>query len=156
VRLRAFNLDQQLELFRQDEFDDAGFLKLVDSLQPLQLRTVSYEALQQQNGGQDLLLNYVREEMLASNPSDVVIILGRRTEYRQQIPPGQVVERETASPQFFYFEYSSLTGRAKGHYPDVVANLTKRLDGTVYEINSPHDLAHSVQKMLARVSPTVK
>ena len=58
VRLRAFNLDQQRELFHEDEFDDAGFVQLAGSLRTLELGAVSYRVLQQRQGGLELLLNY--------------------------------------------------------------------------------------------------
>ena len=149
VRLRAFNLDQQRELFRQDQFDDAGFLKLEDSLQTLELGTVSYRVLQQRQGWLEMLLSYAHEELIAADPSDVVIFLGPRTHYIEGIARATLPGRETPKPHFYYLEYFPYFQHA--HLPDVLGSLTKRLDGTVYEIASPGDLARAVQKILARV-----
>jgi hypothetical protein len=152
VRLRAFNLDQQRELFRQDQFDDAGFIKLAESLRTLELGTVSYRVLQQRQGGLDLLLDYANRELIAADPSDAVIILGPRTRYFAEVPRGKLKGRETSNPHFYYFEY--FPGYFRGsQFPDALSSLTKRLDGTVYEIFSPGDLARSIQKMLTRVQP---
>jgi len=152
VRLRAFNLEQQRELFRKDEFDDAGFLKLAESLRTLELGTVSYRVLQQQQGGLDLLLNYANQELIAQDPADAVIILGPRSRYSAAIPRERIKERETANPHFFYFEY--FPGHLMFSQPlDALSSLTKRLDGTVCSIFSPGDLAHCAQKLLARVQP---
>jgi hypothetical protein len=152
VRLRAFNLDQQRELFHEDEFDDAGFVQLAGSLRTLELGAVSYRVLQQRQGGLELLLNYANQELTAPDPADAVVILGPRTRYAADIPRAALKERETPNPRFFYFEYCPGTLRFS-QPPDVLSSLTKRLDGTVCAIYSPGDLAHCAQKMLTRVQP---
>jgi hypothetical protein len=152
VRLRAFNLDQQREFFRQDQFDDAGFMELEESLRTLELGTVSYRVLQRRQGWFDLLLDYANRELIAPDPSDAVIILGPRTRYYAEVPRSKLKGRETPNPHFFYFEYFPRFWRTS-HFPDAISSLTKRLDGTVYEIFSPGDLARSIQKMLTRVQP---
>ena len=153
VRLRAFNLEQQRELFRQDRFDDAGFMKLAESLRSVELGTISYRVLQQQHGGFNLLMDYANQELNAPDPSDAVIFLGPRTRYLAEVskPKG----RETPNPRFFYFEYFPEFFRGNP-FPDALSSLTKRLDGTVYVIFSPGDFAHCVQKMLTRVRPSTE
>jgi hypothetical protein len=173
VRLRAFNLDQQRELFAQDQFDDAGFIKLAGSLRDMELGTVSAQVLQQHRGGLEMLLEYANQELMSADPSDVVIILGPHTRYLTEIPRGMLKGRETPNPHFCYFEYfpgsfrgvgssdalrqplgASRRGAFRGSaLPDTLSSLTRRLDGTVYEISSPADLASSIHKMLARVQP---
>jgi hypothetical protein len=163
VRLRAFNLDQQRELFRQDSFDDAGFGKLADSLRNLELGTISYQVLQRRSDGPSMLWDYANQELTAADPSDAVIILGPHTRHIEEIPRGVLKQRETRNPQFVYFDYFPL-GSQLGerefdpryhpnirYRPDIFATLTKHLDGTVYVISSPTDLARSIQKMLKRV-----
>jgi hypothetical protein len=152
VRLRAFNLDQQRELFRRNQFDDAGFMELGESLRTLELGTVSYRVLQQRQGWLGLLLDYANRELVAADPSDVVIILGPRTRYFAKVSPRNLKGRETPNPHFCYFEYFPGYFRPSG-LPDALSSLTKRLDGTVYEISSPGDLARAIQKMLTRVQP---
>jgi len=155
VRLRAFNLDQQRELFRQDQFDDSGLIALAASLRTTELGTVSYRVLQQQQGWLGLLLDYVNSELRAADPADAVIILGPRSRYFGDLPRGKPQGRETPNPHFFYFEY--VPGRLPSSlYPDPLESLTRRLDGAVYYIFSPGDLAHSVQKMLTRVQPRME
>lgn len=155
VRFRVFNLEQQRELFRQDQFDEAGFMKLADSLRTLELGTISYHVLQQQQGWLDLLLDYANRELAAEEPSDAVIILGPRTLLSAEIPRAKLKGRETPNPHFFYFEY--FPGYFRGNpFPDVLSSLTKRLDGTICPIYSPGDLARCVAKMLTRVHPTAE
>src|SRR5208337_2112726 len=137
------------ELFRQDSFDDAGFIKLADSLRNLELGTVSYRVLQQRGGWLGMLLEYAHQELISADPSDAAIILGPRIRYYTEIPRGMLPGRETPNPHFYYFEY--FPGYFRPSYsPDTLSNLTKRLDGTVYEMSSPAELASCIHKMLAR------
>ena len=153
VRLRVFNLEQQRELFRQDQFDEAGFAMLADSLRNVELGTISYHVLQQQQGWLDLLMGYANRELVAEDPSDAVIILGPRSVLSAEVPRTKLKARETPNPHFFYFEY--FPGYFQSSWsPDVLSSLTKRLEGTVFPIFSPNDLARCVAKMLARVHPT--
>ena len=152
VRLSAFNLDQQRELFHADEFDEAGFVQLAASLRTLELGAVSYQVLQQRQGGLELLLNYANQELTARDPADAVVILGPQTRYSADIPRAGLKERETANPRFFYFEYFPGALRFS-QTPDILSSLTKRLDGTVCAIYAPGDLAHCAQKLLTRVQP---
>jgi hypothetical protein len=115
----------------------------------LELGTVSYQVLQHRKGWADMLLSYAKEELTAAEPSDVTIFLGPRTHYLEGAPHSQVPLRETRNPRFYYLEYFPFLRSA--HLPDAVGVLTKQLDGTVYEITSPGDLARSVQKILAHV-----
>jgi hypothetical protein len=151
VRFRAFNLAQQREVFRQDRFDDAGFVQLSESLRTLELGSISYNVLQQRRGGLEMLLDYANGELTSADPSDAVIFLGPRG-YPAGIPRGMLRGRETPNPHFYYFEYLP-SPLWEGQLPDAISSLTKQLDGTVYEIFSPGDLARSIQKMLARLEP---
>ena len=155
VRLRAFNLDQQRELFRQDQFDDAGFTELAETLRTLELGTVSYHVLQQGAGGLNLLEDYANSELRAEDLSDAVIILGPETRYFATVSLTKFKKRESPNPHFYYFEY--FPGHLPGSLePDALASLTKRLEGTVCPIFSPDDLARCVQKVLTHVQPTVQ
>ena len=155
VRLRAFNLDQQRELFRQDQFDDAGFMELAETLRTMELGTVSSRVLQQREGGLNLLADYANSELRAADPADAVIILGPETQYFAKVSFTMFKKRESPNPHFYYFEYFP------GHWPasslpDALSSLTKRLEGTVCQIFSPGDLARCVQKVLMRVQPTAE
>lgn len=159
VRLRAFNLNQQRELFRQDQFDDAGFIELTESLRTLELGTVSVDVLRKR-GLLEMLVDYANGELLAADRSDAVIILGLRTPYLGEVPGAMLKGRETPIPHFYYFEYypTFLWGRGQRFRggvdrPEALSSLTRRLDGTVYEFSTPSDLAHAIQKMLAQLRP---
>jgi hypothetical protein len=160
VRLRAFNLGQHRELFRQDQFDHAGFMKLTESLRSLELGKVSVHVLQRRRGWLEMLADYANGELLAANPSDAVIILGPRTRYYGEFPAEILKGRKAPIPHFYYFEYypGFLWGRGQrfiggADRPETLSSLTRRLDGTVYAFSTPSDLAHCIQKMLAQLQP---
>jgi len=149
VRLRAFNLAQQRELFHQDHFDDTGFIQLGDSLRSLELGTVDYRVLQNHQGEVNMLVDYANRELTAPDPSDIAIFVGPRA-YIAGVPRRLLKPRETPDPHFYYFQYIPPYFRP-AQIPDAISTLTRQLDGAVFEISSPGDLARAIQKMLARV-----
>ena len=53
--------------------------------------------------------------------------------------------RETPNPHSLLLQVLSIPFPGSG-FPDTISTLTKRLDGTVYEISSPGDLARAIQE----------
>ena len=147
VRLIAFNLEQQREIFRQERFDPSDFDGLQQAFHDLELGTVSARILQQGQAGVDFLAGLSNQEVIADPPADAVIFLGPSSRVARKIPKEALKPRETSAPQFFYFEYIPpwLRGR---EFPDTIAYLTKARDGTVAKIHSPSELAQAIQKML--------
>ena len=150
VRLIAFNMDQQKELFRKERFDEPGFNELAQAMRGLELGMVSFQVLQQKQGQASLISHLANLEMADSQPSDAVIVLGPHTRYLDKPPQEFLPSRAGKTPQFFYLEYVPgwLLGR---DFPDVVEYVTKALDGTNFKIHSPAELAHAVQKIAAQV-----
>jgi hypothetical protein len=145
VRMLAFNLDQQSEVFRQEKFDAGGFARLAKTLREFEPAIVSYKALHRGNWNK-FLLRLAQEQTSAKEPSDVVVFLGPISHFDQKVliePP------EAGRPHFFYFEFH----RLGAHFPDSIEYLTKALHGTVFLINSPKDLALAIQEMMALVRP---
>ena len=150
VRLIAFNMDQQKELFRKERFDEPGFNELAQAMRGLELGMVSFQVLEQKQGYASLLSRLATLEMTDAQPSDAVILLGPHTRFLDKPPQGFLPARDGKGPQFFYLEYmpSWLLGR---EFPDVVEYVTRSLDGTSFKIHSPAELAHAVQKIAAQV-----
>lgn len=143
VRVVAFNLDQQVELFRQENFGRADFRELAIALRKLELGKVSYRTIQDQQGWSQLLARLVNEEAAAKEPSDAVIFLGPRARIEEKVPP-EMLRLEGATPRFFYFEYFAYVGR---DFPDTVHYLTNACKGTVLKLHSPAELAEGIRKM---------
>ena len=149
VRLVAFNLDQDREIYRNNQFRGGDqFDALEKAMQELELGTVSYNVLQQQQGWVQMLWNLTSSELRAGDPPDAVIILGPATRTRMRIEKAKLQPRETTNPRFFYFEYSTLLGDP---FPDSMGTLTKALRGTAFVFHSPQELAQDIQKMLGKL-----
>ncbi|HWC19382.1 MAG TPA: hypothetical protein VG498_20385 [Terriglobales bacterium] len=153
VRVVAFNLDQQKEIFRDHLSGTAGFRKLNQAMQDLELGKVSYQILQRREGATELLTQLVAGEKNDPNASDLVILLGPHTRYTEKITVHllQPASPSTArNPQFFYLEYMPAWLRGS-EFADNVEQVTKALGGKSFKIYSPSDLASAIQKIVAQV-----
>jgi hypothetical protein len=148
VRVIAFNLDQQQEIFRQDDFDAEGFSKLATVLRTLELGTVSYKAMQKQSWAGPLV-RLTEEEVSSKNPSDAVIFLGPTTHFMDKVSL-ETMKSAKDGPHFFYFEYYPWNG---SQFPDSIDHMTHDLHGTVFRIHSADQLAQAIQKMLGQIKP---
>jgi hypothetical protein len=153
VRLVAFNLDQQREVYRNGQFRGGNeFQALEKAMQELELGTVSYHVLQQQQGWAQMLWRLTSLEAKDNDPPDAVIILGPATRTHLRVDKTKLDPRETRNPQFFYLEYSNRFGNP---FPDSMGTLTKALGGTAFIFHSPQELAQDIQKMLRKLKPGV-
>ncbi|HXJ95375.1 MAG TPA: hypothetical protein VMT20_21240 [Terriglobia bacterium] len=153
VRLVAFNLDQDREIYRNSQFRGGEeFDSLKEAMQELELGTVSYNVLQQQQGWVQMLWRIANVELRADDPSDAVIILGPTTRTHIKIEKAKLPVRETSNPQFFYFEYSNLFGNP---FPDSMGDLAKSLGGRAFIFHSPQELAQDIQKVLTKLKPAI-
>ena len=147
VRLTAFSLDQQQEVFRKDPFDAPAFVGLSRALQNVEFGTVSYRALQRDSVPK-MLAALANQELNAEKPVDVVIILGPVRSLNQKIPTEMLEDINVDHSKVFYFEYYPWL---RAEFPDAIERLTKSLHGTVFKIHSPGDFGKSVQTMIAQL-----
>jgi hypothetical protein len=146
VRIVAFNLDQQREVFRQENFDAAGFAKLSAALRQVQFSTVSYQALQRRSWSK-FLLRITEEQISANNPPDAVVFIGASTHFMEKVPKELRESLVPGPAHFFYFEYYGY----RVPLPDAIDYLTHNLKGTVFRINSAKEFGKAIQKMLAQL-----
>lgn len=160
VRLVAFNLDQQRELFRQDRFDQDGFRKLAETLLALKLYTVPSDALKPKAQDREMLDSLVRGELSAERPADAILFLGPNVEdvsKWKDVP----CEDHRSGPRFFYFQHrinwavGDVTGRPipirPAEVPDTLERLVLACSGEVYRIHNPAELEAAIEKMNAHV-----
>lgn len=146
LRVVAFNLEQQREVFRQDNFDAQAFAKLSQTLSAIETETVGIEALQQRDSPH-MLVELARDELSADHPSDLVLFLGPHARLEANITPG-VLERKSDRPRFFYYEYYEWVG---SDFSDAIDQLTRALDGKTIIFHSPTQLGQEIQKMLGQL-----
>jgi hypothetical protein len=144
VRMVAFNLDQQHEIFRENDFDHSGLYRLSSALNRLELGTVSYSILQRQQGWQELLARLMREEMSRGKPSDAVVFLGPTSRLDTKMFVRTLDAKNGVHSPLFYFQYSPPRGR---EFPDTIQYLVSAYDGTTFHLHSPGDLARAIAKM---------
>ncbi len=146
VRLVAFNVDQQREIFRQDQLDRSGLAKLWQVLRQLELGTISYHVLKRPEGGVDLLTNLSHQEITAENQSDAVVFVGPALMSAEKISRLAEASTKGKTPKFFYLQYFPAWRRGR-EFPDTLQHLTDQYKGTVLKIHSPGELAEALHKV---------
>lgn len=149
VKLIAFNLDQQEEVFSQEIFNADGFEKLGKVLEQRDLASVPYQALVRGSWAKFLVEMEQREAGPEKSP-DTIIFLGPWGSHEwDKVPKDMVRTMERSQARIFYFEYFPAVGGA----PDGMERLTKDLHGAVFTIWSPETLAQAIKETLSRASP---
>ncbi len=169
VRLIAFNLDQQRELFRQDRFDADGFRKLAETLLSLKLSSVPVTALAPGEARHALINSLVRAEMSSEKPPDAILFLGP---YADDESKWRSVPCESGhgGPAIFYFQQrinramgrrlrDDFAGRAERtmgvrpiELPDTLERLVHACSGEVYRIHDPAELASAIAKLNSKAA----
>jgi hypothetical protein len=153
VRLVAMNLDQQREIFRDDDFGEKDWSRLAARLRDLELGSISYRVLERERGWSDLLLGILAREIDSPAPSDAVVFLGPTARITEKIPAELVPHRTASKPEFFYIEYYPFWLRGR-EYPDALAHLTHALGGQILKIHSPGELAAALKKIEEQLAAT--
>jgi hypothetical protein len=146
VRLVVFNLDQQRELYRQDDFAPAALDQVGQALNELELGLVDYKVLQNRRGHVDLLAELVNRELSAPQPSDVVLFLGPLSRFLDKVPESAVDKPEGPAPRFFYLQYRS-PFRMESVLPDSINRAVSKLRGKTVVIRSPGDFAKAIEQV---------
>ena len=143
VKLVAFNLDQQKEIFRQDDFDQEGWGRLIDAIAGLDLVTVPVSVLQKQGGHRDIVRSLVQEQLEAEEQPDAVIFLGPTS---RQMDKLKLETAATPHPRFYYLQYKAYWARGS-EFADIITHVVRSLSGKVFVIYTPHDLSVALQRM---------
>ncbi len=147
VRLIAFNLEQQKEVYHEETFNRNHFPKLGEALQRLELGSVSYKTLQAQGGWADMLTSLVDREARGDRTADAVVFLGPNIRNMAKIPK-ESLPCEGLNSRLYYLEFFPIPG---SEFPDTIHQLTNTCHGNVYRMHSPADLADAISKLQARM-----
>jgi hypothetical protein len=168
VRLVAFNLDQQRELYRKDGFGLNDLPAVADSLTRLELGLVDAKVLQNRRGHVETIAGLVNGELTDAAPADAVIFLGPMSRFGDK-PPAGVLERTAGGPQFLFFQLAPVfrgglpggRGGARGgppglmmppmapesSLPDSIRHAVSRLGGKTMTIRTPGELAKAIDRL---------
>jgi len=108
VRLVMFNLEEQKEILRRDDFTLDNLDDVADAMKNLKLGTVDYRVLQNPAGKVDLLAGLINREIRAQPPSDAVFFLGQRQQYTDKISRVELDQPSGRAPHFYYLQYASV------------------------------------------------
>jgi hypothetical protein len=142
LRVVAFNLDQQGELFRRDEFTLNGWDDLEAALKGTELSTVDYRNLRPRSE-QEFLTHLVEQE--TSAPVDAVVIIGRRTHFLGKTPP-ELKASLSAKAKLYYLRHDGYEYSRYSWYGDEIERANKNPEMLV-----PVDLAFEINE--ARMKP---
>jgi hypothetical protein len=142
MRLILFSLDQQREIYRDENFEPARFGRIARSLNELELGTVDYDVLKNRRGHLDLTADLIRESVKAGD-SDAVIFLGPKPWYFDKVERSSLPEHGQHDPPFFYVQFRPYLASAS--YPDTLMNAVKQIGGKTFDVYSPGDFAAAIR-----------
>lgn len=144
VRVVVFNLDQQRELFRRDDFRAEDFSEVSRALDSLELGLIDYSVLRNPLGRADLLAELMNQEVKES--TDAVVFLGPPSRYFDKFPETAVDAGGEAASRFFYFRYRPYWQRG-ADFPDILTSAVKRIRGKTVVIRTPADFAKAIEQV---------
>ncbi len=170
LRIVAFNLDQQVELFRRDGFTSGGWKDLEAALKGTQLSTIDYRALSL--GSEPEFLTHLVENEISA-PSDVVVLVGRRAHFLGKTPTQIKTSLHAGNARLYYLRHdgheykiwsgSGLIGDATGLIIDETNRnpempISEDVAFTINEYKQkpiPDSLTYLVQDLRGTVLPFV-
>jgi len=144
----AFNMQEQRVLYRQDESEQINFPALGDSLNSLNLGTVTLKKLEQKHGDTGFISSLIAEEMTNSHP-DAMIFAGPKVMLEEGVPQESLKQLENLTYPVFYMNYN-LYPQANP-WRDAIGTAVKRLRGVEYTISRPRDLWIAWSDIVARI-----
>jgi hypothetical protein len=165
VRLVVFNLEQQKELYRADDFGMESLHEVSRTMNQLQLGTIDVHTLQNRTGHLDLLAGLINAELHAPTPADTVVFLGPRERFHDRIPDELLDERHGAPPRFFFLAYqrpapirphedvsderslrrsADIVEAPSKDFPDSVSLAVGKLKGKTIVIETPRQFSKAI------------
>jgi hypothetical protein len=146
VRLVLFNLEQQKELYRKDDFALRDMPQVSQAMTGIELGLVDFQVLQNKRGHVDLLTELVNRELAAQPPSDVVLFLGPETRFFDRVPQASLERPAASGQQFFYFQIVPFV-RETATPGDTIKSVLSRLGGKTILIHTPGEFAKAIERL---------
>lgn len=153
VRMVAFSLDQQKEIFHSDTFARSSIDDVAKSIDELELGLVDIKVLQNQRGHVDLLTEILEHEVSTAQPSEVILFLGPGTRYFDKLPPSSLEPAASAPARFVFFQLHPLFRGGpppQSNFPDSISQTIARLKGKTLHIRTPADFAKAIRQLESR------
>jgi hypothetical protein len=140
ARLVVFNLDQQREIYRTENFEPADFGRVSRALGELELGVVDYEVLKNRRGHVDLVAELIGEA-LEKRP-DAVVFLGPKPRHLDKVRRSVLPQRLPGHPPFFYVQFRPFI--VGSSFPDTLMNAVSHMNGKTFQVYSPRDFAAAI------------
>ena len=153
VRLVAFSLEQQKEVFHSENFTRSSIDDVAKSINELELGLVDIKVLQNRRGHVELITEILEREISARHPSDVVLFIGPGTRYFDRLPPSALEGTAKTSSRFMFFQlHPFFRGGppAEAGFPDSISQTITRLKGKIVHIRTPGDFAKAIRQLESR------
>jgi hypothetical protein len=147
VRLVLFNLDQQKELYRKEDFLLQDMSQVWRAMTSIELGLVDFQVLQNKRGHVDLLTDLVNHEIAAQPPSDVVLFLGPSTRFLDRMPVDSLEKPAGRGTQFYYFQLVPFLREQPAMLTDSIKSAISRLGGKTIQIHTPGEFAKAIDRM---------
>jgi hypothetical protein len=155
VRLVAFNLEQQKELYRKDGFVLRDIPAVADAMTRVELGLVDVKVLQNRLGHVDTIADLVNQEMSAESLADVVLFLGPASRFFERVTQDALVAPPAHGPQWAFLQLAPIfRGGGRGpmavttsSLPDSISRTVSKLGGKTTLIHSPGDLAKAIDRL---------
>jgi len=151
VRMVAFNLEQQKEIYRRDDFTLDAIQQVWHALNRLELDLVDYHTLLNRHGHIDMLAGLLNQEMHAAQPSDAVVILGPVARSFDKPARGELERPPGDLPRLFFFQYRPAFRQAAA-LPDTLTLTVNNLRGKVLTIRTPAEFARAIDQLEKRAA----
>jgi hypothetical protein len=156
VRLVAFNLDQQKELYRKESFGLTDLPELSAAVMRTELGLVDVKVLANRRGHVDTIAGLVQGELAAQPAPDAVVFLGPVSRYTDK-PPAAAPETPGSHPRFLFFRLAPFGTAAvrrggviyvpEATLPDSIGYAVSRMGGKTITIHNPGDLAKAIDRL---------
>ena len=154
VRLVVFNLDQQRELYRRDDFHLSQISEVSQSINQLNLQKVDFAVLRNRTGDKDFLTALMDGEAESADPSDVVVFLGP---YAREAKSAPDPNPAAASLPFFYFQMRFAVHRNAPAVSGLGSlKAVGRVKGKVIVVKYPADFAAAIAQVDRAVAGAVR
>ena len=146
VRLVLFNLEQQKELYRKEDFHLSDMPEISAAMNSIELGLVDYQVLKNKHGHVDLLAGLVNQELAEREKGDVVLFMGPMARFSDHVPAAVLEKPAAKSPQFYYFQIAPLF-RGEVALPDSITSAVGRLGGKTMVIHNPGEFAKAIERV---------
>ena len=155
VRLVAFNLDQQRELYRREEFALTNLPELAQAIDEMQIGTVDVRILQNKKGHADFTAQLLLKETAEPSPSDMVVVLGPPSRFFDKAPKEAfpVAAGETGSRLVFLQQVPALP--LNSVLADTIGYAVSKLRGKTLTVRTPGDFAKAIDLVERQAAPAL-